>query len=95
VVIAFSIALGALLSGVSAFWSLPTAFLSGTAAAGGIALINSFGNLGGLFGPYIIGWSKDHLGSQSVGLYIVTAFLVVAAALIVGTFKKAPPGPQT
>jgi sugar phosphate permease len=94
VLVAFSLALGALLSGVSAFWSLPTAFLSGTAAAGGIALINSFGNLGGFFGPYLIGWSKDHLGSQAVGLYVVAAFLIGAAALIVGVFKKAQARPQ-
>ena len=88
VIIAFSMALGAALSAVSTFWSLPTAFLSGTAAAGGIALINSIGNLGGFCGPYIIGWSKDHLGSPAMGLYIVAAFLVGAAAVIVGVFKK-------
>jgi D-galactonate transporter len=89
VLIGFSVALGACLSGVSAFWSLPTAFLSGTAAAGGIALINSFGNLGGFAGPYLIGWFKTHLGSSAVGLYIVAAFLFAAAALIVTVFKKA------
>ena len=88
IIVAFSVALGACLCGVSAFWSLPTAFLSGTAAAGGIALINSFGNLGGFCGPYLIGWSRDHLGSSAMGLYIVTGFLIVAAALIVGVFKK-------
>ncbi len=88
VLIGFSLALGACLSGVSAFWSLPTAFLSGTAAAGGIALINSFGNLGGFFGPYLIGWTKSHLGSSAVGLYVVAAFLFGAGALIVGVFKK-------
>ena len=88
VLIGYSMALGALLSGVSAFWSLPTAFLSGTAAAGGIALINSFGNLGGFVGPYIIGLSKQYLGSQSVGLYVVAGFLIGAAALIVGVFKR-------
>lgn len=90
VLVGFSLALGALLSGVSAFWSLPTAFLSGTAAAGGIALINSFGNLGGFVGPYVIGWSKDHLGSQAVGLYVVAAFLITASAMIVGVFKRVP-----
>lgn len=94
VLVAFSLALGALLSGVSAFWSLPTAFLSGTAAAGGIALINSFGNLGGFVGPYIIGLSKQYLGSQSVGLYIVAAFLFGAAVLIVAVFKKVPRPPS-
>ena len=41
------------------FWTLPTAWLSGTAAAGAIALINSIGNLAGFGGPFLIGWIKD------------------------------------
>src|ERR1700730_16669293 len=45
------------------FWTLPTAFLTGSAAAGGIALINSIGNLGGFVGPYAIGWIKDATGA--------------------------------
>ena len=44
------------------FWSLPTAMLSGTAAAGGIALINALGNLGGFFGPYVFGLVRDATG---------------------------------
>jgi hypothetical protein len=44
------------------FWTLPTGFLTGSAAAGGIALINSIGNLGGFVGPYAIGWIKDATG---------------------------------
>ena len=47
------------------FWTLPTAWLSGTAAAGGIALINSIGNLAGFGGPYLIGWAKDATGNTS------------------------------
>ncbi len=46
------------------FWSLPTAMLSGTAAAGGIALINALGNLGGFFGPYVFGLIKDATGGS-------------------------------
>ena len=46
------------------FWSLPTAMLSGTAAAGGIALINALGNLGGFFGPYLFGLVKDATGGS-------------------------------
>ena len=45
------------------FWSLPTAMLSGTAAAGGIAMINAVGNLGGFLGPYMFGLVKDSTGS--------------------------------
>ena len=47
------------------FWTLPTAWLSGTAAAGGIALINSIGNLAGFGGPYLIGWVKEATGQTS------------------------------
>ena len=50
------------------FWALPTAMLSGTAAAGGIALINAVGNLGGFLGPYMMGSIKDATGSFSIGL---------------------------
>jgi len=73
------------------FWPLPSMFLSGTAAAGGIALINSIGNLGGFVGPYIVGWIKDSTQRYDAGLYflaacallsgIITLFVVKAPAL--------------
>ena len=50
------------------FWTFPTAFLSGAAAAGGIALINSIGNLAGFAGPYAMGRIKDVTGSYTGGL---------------------------
>ena len=50
-------------------WSMPTMFLSGAAAATGIATINSIGNLGGFAGPAMIGWVKDQTGSFAGGLY--------------------------
>ena len=49
------------------FWPLPTAMLSGTAAAGGIAMINAVGNLGGFLGPSLVGLIKDATGSFSLG----------------------------
>ena len=52
-------------------WAMPTMFLSGTAAATGIATINSIGNLGGFAGPWVIGWVKDTTGSFAGGLYFV------------------------
>ena len=55
-------------SALPTFWTLPTAFLTGSAAAGGIALINSIGNLGGFVGPYAIGWIKDATGATTLGL---------------------------
>ena len=63
-------------------WSLPTLFLSGPAAAAGIATINSIGNLGGFVGPSIIGWIKQRTGSFTGGLYVVAGFLLVSAAVI-------------
>jgi ACS family tartrate transporter-like MFS transporter len=64
------------------FWTLPTAWLSGTAAAGAIALINSIGNLAGFGGPYSVGWVKDATGSTSTGL-LVLSLLPLAAGLVV------------
>ncbi|MEA2756409.1 MAG: transporter, family, tartrate transporter, partial [Aliidongia sp.] len=62
-------------------WSLPTAFLSGPAAAAGIAAINAIGNLGGFAGPYMIGWFKEETGSFLGGLYFVAGLLIVSAVL--------------
>jgi ACS family tartrate transporter-like MFS transporter len=62
-------------------WSMPTMFLSGSAAAAGIATINSIGNLGGFVGPAMIGWIKDQTGSFTGGLYFVASLLVLSAVL--------------
>jgi ACS family tartrate transporter-like MFS transporter len=62
-------------------WSMPTMFLSGSAAAAGIAAINSIGNLGGFVGPAMIGWIKDLTGSFQGGLFFVAALLVLSAVL--------------
>lgn len=62
-------------------WSMPTMFLSGAAAATGIATINSIGNLGGFVGPVMIGWIKDKTGSFSGGLWFVSGLLVMSAVL--------------
>jgi D-galactonate transporter len=64
------------------FWTLPTAWLSGTAAAGGIALINSVGNLAGFGGPYLIGWVKEATGSTATGLLVLAVLPLVAACLV-------------
>jgi ACS family tartrate transporter-like MFS transporter len=62
-------------------WSMPTMFLSGSAAAAGIATINSIGNLGGFVGPAMIGWIKDLTGSFQGGLFFVAGLLVLSAVL--------------
>lgn len=62
-------------------WSMPTLFLSGSAAAAGIATINSIGNLGGFVGLAMIGWIKDITGSFQGGLFFVAGLLVLSAVL--------------
>jgi ACS family tartrate transporter-like MFS transporter len=71
------------------FWSMPSMLLTGAAAAGGIAWINSIGNVGGFFGPTIVGWMKELTGSYSGGLYGLAAF-TGAAALIAAVALHIP-----
>ena len=78
------------------FWSMPTMFLTGAAAASGIAWINSLGNLGGFFGPSLVGWAKHFTGSFAGGLYALAAFALISA--IVSAFwltsRAAAPPPH-
>jgi ACS family tartrate transporter-like MFS transporter len=64
------------------FWTLPTAWLSGTAAAGAIALINSIGNLAGFGGPYLIGWVKEATGSTSTGLLVLAVLPLIGGLMV-------------
>jgi ACS family tartrate transporter-like MFS transporter len=64
------------------FWPLPTAMLSGIAAAGGIALINSVGNLGGFLGPFMFGLIKDATGSDMLALLSLAGAPVVCTVLL-------------
>jgi ACS family tartrate transporter-like MFS transporter len=72
------------------FWATPSLFLGSTAAAGGIALINSLGNLGGFFGPTIVGMTRDYTGSFAAGIAVLAGWLVVAAAtaLVLGRVMR-------
>ncbi len=64
------------------FWTLPTAILSGSAAAAGIALINALGNLSGFAGPFAMGWIKDVTGNFAAGLLLIAACAVVAMVIV-------------
>ncbi len=64
------------------FWTLPTAFLRGTAAAGGIALVNSVGNVGGFVGPILVGWIRDATGNFAAGLLALAGVLVLGAGVV-------------
>src|SRR5688572_2920320 len=63
------------------FWSIPPRFLTGMAAAGGLAFINSIGVLGGFVGPSIMGFLNDQTGSYSAGLMALSGFLIMSASL--------------
>ena len=80
-VVGMSIAAVGLYGSKGPFWSMPSMFLTGTAAASGIAWINSLGNLGGFFGPTMVGWVKDYTGSFAGGLYVLAGLAVLSAAV--------------
>jgi len=61
------------------FWPLPSLFLTGSAAAGGIAFINAIGNLGGFIGPFAVGWMKDTTHSYTLALYALAGFGAISA----------------
>ncbi|MGL4966698.1 MAG: MFS transporter [Inquilinus sp.] len=89
VAIAFlSLAAAGVLTCAPLFWSLPTAFLHGAAAAAGIAMINSIGNLAGFVSPYAIGLLKDLTGSTELGMYMLAVMLVLGAAAVLTTPAK-------
>ena len=80
--VALSIAGFGIFGCLPVFWTFPTAFLSGAAAAGGIALINSIGNLAGFAGPYAMGRIKDMTGSYTGGLLSLSAVGFIAMAIV-------------
>jgi ACS family tartrate transporter-like MFS transporter len=65
----------------AAFWPMPSLFLTGSAAASAIAMINAVGNLGGYFGPVVVGWIKDSTQSFQAGLYFLAACSLMAGVI--------------
>jgi len=80
---ALTLAFIGLKSTIAPFWAMTTTYLGGVAAAAGIALINSVGNLGGFVGPYLVGVIKDRTGSQVVALLMLGGALLAMSALAV------------
>jgi ACS family tartrate transporter-like MFS transporter len=70
------------------FWSLPTRFLTAAASAGGIALINTVGSLGGFVGPFAVGLVKDATGLYAGGLLLMALLLTLGAVVAVGLRKR-------
>ncbi|NIF70950.1 MULTISPECIES: MFS transporter [unclassified Burkholderia] len=77
-----SIAAGGVLTCAPLFWSLPTAFMAGGAAAAGIAIINSVGNLAGFASPYVIGYLRDATHSTASGMYMLAGMLVIGSIAV-------------
>ena len=86
IIASFCLAASGIYGALAVFWTLPTAILRGMAAAGGLALLNSFANLGGFFGPYLMGWLKQTTGDYIVGMSLLAAMLTFAgiATLVIG-----------
>lgn len=81
-IVGLSLATMGALSGLPMFWPLPTAFLGSAAAAGGLALINSLGQIAGFISPFLVGWIKDATGGTDVALYILSGILFLGAMLV-------------
>ena len=81
-IVTLTVATMGILTGLAQFWVLPPAFLGGAAAAAGIALINSVGNLAGFVSPFAVGWIKDTTGSTNYGLYVIAVSLVLGGAIV-------------
>jgi MFS family permease len=90
--LALTVALIGVSSARAVFWTIPPRFLAGTAAAGGLAFINSIGTLGGFFGPFTMGWLRDLTGSFNSGLMLMAVILLISAGLaaLLRVFAKPP-----
>ena len=78
----FCLAAAGMYGSLPAFWTLPTSFLTGTAAAASVGLINSFGNLGGFVGPYVVGYLSRATNSYLGGILYLSFSAMVAAGLV-------------
>jgi D-galactonate transporter len=77
-----SLAMAGVTTSLAQFWCLPTAILAGAAAATGIALVNSIGNLAGFVGPSLIGWLVDRTGSTDFGVYALAGVMAIGSLLV-------------
>ena len=83
VMVLVTIAAIGIFSALPVFWALPSRFLTGAAAAGGIGLINSVGNLGGFAAPYATGALHDLTGTNRAGMWAIGVIMMLGAALVV------------
>ena len=88
VMLCLTITAASIITAAPLFWSLPTAFLGGVAAAAGIAWINSVGNLGGFVSPFVVGWLRDTTGSTTAGIYVTSAVAALGGLLVLAIPSK-------
>jgi ACS family tartrate transporter-like MFS transporter len=81
-IVGLTLAVLGVFSMLGPFWAMPASLLTGTAAAAAIALINSVGNLGGFFGPYIIGLVRQRTGEFKDGLLVIGAALAIGGGIV-------------
>jgi nitrate/nitrite transporter NarK len=80
---------------IPTFWTLPSTFLTGAAAAVAVGLINSFGNLGGFVGPYAVGYISDKTGSTAGGVVLLGVALLLGGALVLTLDRRKLAGPNS
>ncbi len=80
--VALTVAAIGIYAALVSIWTLPSSILGGTAAAGGIALINSLANLGGFVGPSVMGWLKQSTGGYEAGMAVLAAGLLTSVVLV-------------
>ncbi|RML71911.1 proteinral substrate transporter:Major facilitator superfamily [Pseudomonas syringae pv. syringae] len=88
-IIGLTIATMGALTSLPMFWPLPTALLSASVAAGGLALINSIGQMAGFLSPYLVGWIKDQTGSTTLALYALAALTIVGSLVALRVSRSA------
>jgi ACS family tartrate transporter-like MFS transporter len=83
VIAALCLATCGIYAALAVFWTLPSSLLRGAAAAAGLALLNSFSNLGGSFGPTMMGWLKQQTGNYAAGTLVLAAMLVLGGVSVI------------
>ncbi|WP_179403850.1 MFS transporter [Burkholderia guangdongensis] len=86
--LAMTVSLVGTMSAIPVFWQLPNRYLTGGAAAVGVALINSVSNLAGFGAPYVMGLIKNATGKVDAGLYVVAAIEILAAVLVLVCIRR-------
>ena len=83
IIASLCVAASGIYAALAVFWTLPSALLRGTAAAAGLALLNSFSNLGGFFGPTVMGWAKQQTGNFTLGMELLAVALVLGGVSVI------------